>query len=526
MNNFLQKILAVELDKSISHYFHNNWNNIRLFLLLFLVNVFIYGQHLFFHSLATDDYARFLQKSGFHQISWNGRWGADLFNSILSGPLHTLPYFNILLGIFFVTLAGFLTSFLWKQKQKFTIIMVTLLCSVNIYFAKNFFFITNISTWFTTFLGVYALHLFYSRSTWKKTLSLFMLIFSIGAYQTIVQVCLMIIIVRVTLDLWQIKNRKEIYTIFKENFFAILFVGLSAIFSFFITETLIKIYNFTKGGRLAVSSFYPEEIIKVLVTIPLYFFLIILLAFYHKPDKRVIFWRCFYLFIFFLAAHIIIDFSSFFTGYSADVRARYPEAWLLSAFFIFSFYSYKFLKNLSILFVSLLLVIQILFINVYFYHSNRQTEMDILRVNQIVTQIRSNFNYNKEPISFYIQGEKQFSNKNLLLQSQPKKLISQQQLKDKIFQTVLNFLAQVFIIGTDQQVLATGWSKYNVFRHFTDFNFKKMKENSYKKIEEELIEKGKIIYPYPAKNSIFVEDNKVILFLDTTSINEKINSKK
>ena len=32
MNNFFKKILEVELDKSISHYFQNNRNNIQLFL--------------------------------------------------------------------------------------------------------------------------------------------------------------------------------------------------------------------------------------------------------------------------------------------------------------------------------------------------------------------------------------------------------------------------------------------------------------------------------------------------------------
>ena len=292
--------------------------------------------------------------------------------------------------------------------------MVTLLCSVNIYFAKNFFFITNISTWFTTFLGVYALHLFYKNPTWKKILALFMLIFSIGAYQTIVQVCLMIIIVRVTLDLWQIKNRKEIYAIFKENFFAVLFVGLSTILSALITEAIIELYSFTKIGLLANTSFYPERFFLIFATISLYFFLIILMAFYPNASKRVVFWRCLYLFIFYLATHIILDLSSFFIGISAYIRARYPEAWLLAGLFIFAFYSHKIFKNLSILFVSLLLVTQILFINVYFYHSYRQTKMDILRANQIVTQIRSNSNYNKEPISFYIKGKKLFINKKHL----------------------------------------------------------------------------------------------------------------
>ena len=93
-------------------------------------------------------------------------------------------------------------------------------------------------------------------------------------------------------------------------------------------------------------------------------------------------------------------------GYLITIQARYAEAWFLAAFFIFAFYSYRIFKNFAILFVSFLLVIQILFINVNSYHFFRQTEADILRANQIVTKIRSNFNYNKEPISFYIQGEK------------------------------------------------------------------------------------------------------------------------
>ena len=137
------------------------------------------------------------------------------------------------------------------------------------------------------------------------------------------------------------------------------------------------------------------------------------------------------------------------------------------------------------------IIISIFYINVFFYSGYRQTSSDIIRANQIVTTIRLHKNYENESklTLFKIVGQKKFSVPGWF---------------------------------TPQEALNTDWSKYNVFRKFTDFKFQELDDENYKIIENKMIEKGKLIESYPAKSSIFIYNNNIVLFLDTKDINEKI----
>ena len=62
VKNFFSSILTFSLEEKILDFYKNYKSDITLFLRVFTVLVLIYGQKLFFHSLATDDFMRlFLQ---------------------------------------------------------------------------------------------------------------------------------------------------------------------------------------------------------------------------------------------------------------------------------------------------------------------------------------------------------------------------------------------------------------------------------------------------------------------------------
>ena len=508
----LSGLWRVDLELVIVKFFQKHWHAIRLFLFLFAINILIYGQKLFHHSLAKDDYARLFLNSLQQHAHWNGRWLGGLIHSfIFKGGLSILPYFNVLLGVFFVTLAGFVSASILKQRKNFNVILVTLLCSTTIFFARNFFFNSNTPVWITTFLGVYGLYVFYnSKYIWSKIVGLVLIVAAISSYQTILQVCLVIVCVRSALDFCTTTNNKELQKIIKNGLFAICFLFLATMIYLLVNWLYVAYFGLEVWGNYSRMTTTHE--LSYYFTRLFDFIKSIYNAFVDQYNYDVIFYAMFGLSCFgaigllskfYLRFSFIVSIlltSALFFGLtiiislphilSADVpfRAFYALGWLMAGFFLFTAGANKIVKNIGIALVVAIIVINSFSINIYFYTAYRQTQADIIRANQITSAIRTQANYQKEPLNFYIVGTKAFT------------LIGQ----------------------AEYQALDASWSKYKVFEHFTDLDFKIMKWATYKKIRRELISKAKLINAYPAKDAIFVKDNNVVLFLNTDNLNNDI----
>ncbi len=186
----------------------------------------------------------------------------------------------------------------------------------------------------------------------------------------------------------------------------------------------------------------------------------------------------------------IIIFLPQITGNGIPIRAHYSIGWFLAGFFILSHLSKSYLITfLSRVLSIIIIVVNIYYINIFYYAANRQTESDLSRINQIVNRIRLDPNYITEPLQLKIVGTKMFSVEGQY---------------------------------SYQQALATDWSHYNAFKHFTDLNFTKMKNKEYQEIINYLSEENIKVRDYPAKNSIIVHDGKAILVLNSTKINNDI----
>ena len=502
----------IDIEENITSYIKNNSSNLIFFFFLFVANLFVYGQKLFFHLLATDDYAQLLTE-GEERASWVGRWFEGMiYQDILSKTggslLYILPYINTLFGIFSFTLAGFLTAQILKQKSKFNIAIVTFLCSTSPFIAHNLYFNLNTLVWFSTLLGVYGLFLAY-QSRFLGMIGFVLFVCAIGTYQTIIQVGLAIIMIKTMLDILQTRSKRESWNSIRDGLFFIAFVLVALIVSDSINRVLLKYYYHVDPVQRYATAFEIQNISVHLYRLLeiyaikidfLYFkdtfkFTIIViifsgvcgLLFYEK--KRILL-KLVVVIVLFLATPLVTFLPKLF-GIYMPLRALYAGNIFIAGLFLFSTVSFRLLKNIGFLASMFFIIISIFYINVFFYSGYRQTSSDIIRANQIVTTIRLHKNYENESklTLFKIVGRKKFSVPGWF---------------------------------TPQEALNTDWSKYNVFRKFTDFKFQELDDENYKIIENKMIEKGKLIESYPAKSSIFIYNNNIVLFLDTKDINEKI----
>lgn len=502
----LKVILNFSVETSITRFLQNNLANIKLFFALFATTLLIYGQKLFFCVLATDDFTRYYGGGAVEQSSLFGRWMTAIINkNIFTGALHILPYFNGVIGVFSFTLAGFLTAKFLKRNNVFDICIITLLISVTPFVAHNLYFNTNISTWITTLFGVVGLLMAYKPNKFTKLFGFVLLVISIGAYQTIVQVVIAMIIIKAILETLQAKNQTELWKIILNTALYIAFVLLAFIASSFINHLYMEYYNLSVKGRYknagAVLGLYEyfERIIGMFkVNIhPLYFKdtfktlyalitlssiigLTTIVVFKSERNLRIKITSLVVIGLLFLSIPIIINLPKI-TGNGIPLRAHYTIGWFLAGFFIIqmSLFSGIFKTFVRAIAISIIMV-SAFYINVYFEAGARQTSADILRANQIVERIRNHENYTTEPIKYKIVGTKSFP-----------------------------------VIGwkSSQQGLNKGWSKYALFKKFTDLKFSKMSNEEYKKIEEALVKRGVKINTYPNKDSIFVYGNKAIIYL-------------
>ena len=182
----------------------------------------------------------------------------------------------------------------------------------------------------------------------------------------------------------------------------------------------------------------------------------------------------------------------FIAGPGAPLRAHYPVGWFMAGFFCIA--ATSFIGKIGIIVRTLpvlLIIINILYINVYFYAANRQTNADILHVNQIVNRIRMNENYVQEPVKLRIIGENGF---------------------------------RVTGWNSGGQALNQFWSKYPIFNHFTDLEFKVMNDDEYSTVVNYIRKEAIKIHPYPGRNSIVVYQDKVVLFLSDDEQNKTSNN--
>ena len=207
-------------------------------------------------------------------------------------------------------------------------------------------------------------------------------------------------------------------------------------------------------------------------------------------NKRLTFYCLLVLLTILLTVPLLVNLP-LITGNDIPIRAHFTMGWLIAgAFLLLSNSTMTFLKTINTLLATTILIFSVLYINVFFEASSRQTASDITLANQIVNRIRLNENYTQGPLQLYIIGEK----------ATP-------------------------VIGwhSYQQALNTNWSKYKIFSIFTDLNFTRMSEVEYQKVRTLIIRNGQPLSVYPASNSIFIHQDKVLLFLDVKSINTLIS---
>lgn len=501
------------IDEKIESWLKQYAIDIRLFLMLFFANIFIYGQKIFFYSLAPEDFSRFYNGGG-EQASWLGRWAGGLINQhIFTGPLHVLPYINGIIGIFSFTLAAYLTAKILKRSRSLEICIVTLLITVTPMVAYNLYYTTNIAVWISTMLGVLGLYLFQKDDRRTKFLGFLFFVISIGCYQTIVQIGISIAMMQLLLQLIESKNQKVLKSLLVQFALMIGFVFLAFGLSSLINHFYVQINHLEIADRMKTASeniqlstywnripsmfhsdfgfmFFRKPILvlyRSMALLALIASIWTVIQGNQKPRIKLVL-SCLVL-LMFLYIPLIINLPNI-TGNSVPLRAHYTIGWFLAGFFVVQTKSIgKWSQTIAFSVVIALIAINIFYVNVFFDAAVRQTSSDISRINQIVGRIRSNPNYSNEPIEFKVVGIKSFAVRGW---------------------------------NSDQQALNTDWSTDKAFRNFTDLDFQDMSDESFKMIEDELIAKGEFIESYPAKNSMYVQNGKSVLFLDPRQINNRI----
>jgi hypothetical protein len=509
----MKKILDFDVEKSLEATIFRNLKDIKLFFILFAVNIGIFGQKLFSYALTPDDYNRFYDGGG-QLASWLGRWMAGIINqNVFTGAMHIQPYLNGVIGIFSFTLAAFLTAKILKRSRPFEISGATLLISATPMVAYNLYFNTNIAVWIATLFGVIGLFLAQKLSKLTKIIGFIFVVISIGCYQTIVQVAIAIAMINLIIGLVEAKNKKDLRNEIINFSFSIVFIAFAFAFSSLINFLYIKFYNLEVTERLKVAadgvgfSIYWKRLIHMFHNnFGLMYFEKSLLALYRimaflslvgsifmvskGAQPRILkIISTLLIFLVFLCIPLVINLPNI-TGNVIPLRAHYTIGWFMAGFFIIQIASLKkIFKTIAAAVTLSLIVLSICYINIFFDGATRQTTADIIRASQIVNRIRAHENYSGEPVKLKIIGTKGF-----------------------------------FIPGwnSDQQALFKDWSKDDIFKHFTDLNFEIMSDAEYEVLENLLIKKGDEINSYPGRNSIYVDGDRVILFLNTNYINDSI----
>ena len=466
----------------------------------FLFVLLMYGGKVFFTSYAADDYARFFTDGGIHS-NWNGRWAVEILNhNVFFGPRHILPYFNTLWGLFVLVISAYLTARIWDAKNRKIQFGIICLAAINPHFAHNLFFNTNVTVPLSIFLAVLSVYILIKDIRFTPV-SILLATFGIGVYQTVIQISFVIIIIW----LFQQLERQKPYKSFLPRFF--LMTGailLAYLFSSAINDATILWRGLTPDARYADAK--QKNLIDILRNAILllqslgYKPLPYLLDFYSQLE--ILLYSLFglaaiailrsgiirsVLFILgIIMLRIVIDLPFLIFGVTGLLRTYMHVGWVFAGLFALLQQSqWRAFAVLSRVLCIIIFLFSALYISQFYDSTMRQTENDIRQANQIVNRIRLMPEYQKEPMPFLIVGEKNFP-------------VTGQTIP---FHVALN----------------TGWSKYGVFTHFTDFNFRQLNAQEDEQIRNKLAARQDLAN-YPDKGSILFVDGTAVLILDKSQL--------
>ncbi len=489
-------------------------HEIRLFLILFIINVFIYGQKLFFYSFPADDYMRFYGDPHTEMLITNSaRWAQALLNEyVFAGKLQILPYLHGLIGIFCFTLMGYLSAKYLLRERTSEVAVVTLVVSVSPMFAHNLYFSTNITTWLALLLGVVGFLLAHRKGFAAKAAGLLLMVFAIGNYQSIIQIVLLLALFRMLISVWEAERGASVRRAVVQMAGWVVFLLTAYVISFGINEWFLHHYNLHETHRLAKAEHTPltfaiisERLHRIYTEwLPFNFFgrafnLLYLFVFLVTVvgavvgciRNRSLFSLKIVKLMFFMAALLAIPLIvklPELMEVDIPIRAYFPVGWALSGLLVLQFVVFRgWLRNITWISALLIMVLNLYYITLFFDSCKRQTDADIRRANMIVQRIRMDDEYSGEPIAFHISGQKAFN-------------VDGWRMKW-------------------QQPFNSFWSKYKFFRYFTDMRFRDMTPAELHEITKYIVDKGETIRSYPGKNSVIVYHNKAVLFLNADKIN-------
>ncbi|NPA30162.1 MAG: hypothetical protein GXO33_08265 [Epsilonproteobacteria bacterium] len=516
----IQRLARFDLQNILTNLYKSHQKNWQIILTLFVINIIIFGQKLFFDAYPADDYMRFWGDDNTNMLITNSaRWGQALLNKyVFVDKIQILPYLHGLVGIFCFTLMGYLSARFLEREKPFEIGIVTLLITATPPVAHNLFFSTNITTWLTLLLGLVGFFAFYRPGWLSKIFGVAALTFSIGNYQTILQIVLVLLLFKSLLELFKYNIAPS--KVFWRAFGIVLLTAAAYGLSSWINSLFIHHYHLHETHRLAKAHHAMHwhvimEHIRRLFQTPvelhhlnqplqtlyrvIFLFSAVLTVFYalfFKPYKphTVYFGR---LTLTFTALALLIPLLNLpiLVVDWIPTRAHLPLGWIFGGFAVLFFTFFKgFIRSLALVLFGAVILLHLYYITLFFDACHRQTEMDIRRANMVVERIRTSPGYKGDPIAFHIAGTQRFHIKGWYMKF--------------------------------QDPFDSYWAKYKFFHYFTDLKFHEASRREMGSIIQYLQKRGEPVQAYPAKNSVIVHDNIAMLILDPGKINVLIKKAK
>lgn len=491
----------------------------KYFFISFIIVVISFGGKLVSQSYASDDYFRmYFTEKWFHQAD-RGRWFASILNNfIFNDDFFVLPYFNTLISLFFITLSSFIITKIWNVKNQILICLLTLVMTVSPFWANNLFFNSNVTVSIGAFLS--ALGVFYLLKNKKTAIGSIFLILSFGIYQTVFQSTLIICLGVFILNLIETSELKELKNLIKTTLKTIFFIIILFIISQIISEVIFKmnkvevlfspyntatrdfnllkiikktIYLYTSPngflGNFILQNYYYGFLTFTIFLFGLYFSV----SLFFNKEKHIKYKLLIVFFIVMIVLSVIIQLPRIL-GVLMPLRSCFHFSVLLSFFILLSSKNKSvLLKNITVLSTLFYLLLSFGYISSFYNKVSRQTASEINIANQIVNSIRLHPNYNFSNTDrpyFLLLGDRKVTKKK------------HTRYYNKPFYDV------------SFQALTKEYSKYELFKHFTDFKFQKLKKEERIKIVNQISEKNKDVGEYPERNSIFIMDDVVVVVLN------------
>lgn len=470
----------------------------------------VYSPKLFFEIYAPDDYSNYgWRKTWFSCNDWLGRWAASLMNySIFYGELHILPYLNALLSLILLSGSSLIACFIWGIKNRVLIFTILLVNTISPYWANNLWFNTNASVALGLFSSVIGTYFIVKKFKWWP-LGIFLVAFGIGTYQ-IVLINSVVIVIGWLLIQW-LETEGEIA--FKQSVFRFVKIGGALVLSYALSHFINSLTLLAVGEQVREGARYADalkltiwdilylirELYKNVLkwyTLPLPYFsgaingfniasiLLGSITFVVSiKDNGRIYLSKIVLFLGIVIGLVLALKLPQIIGMTVPPRAFFPMSTLICVFWVVVYKSrYKLLTSIGVGCFGGGGCIAIWYISIFFYGGYRQTQADLDAARTIVTHIREYEGYDtyKTDYEFLIVG---IGNEQFF------------QVKEVKTSSAFSF----------------DWSKYSIFKNFTNFNFKVCRGAKAKEILREVTPN---LQSYPSQQSITIIDNTIVLMLD------------